>query len=183
MNIKVVKLTETYTAREACEFTINGDVTSKISLTKLCKMEHSPLRALMYQVKMEDIPTYVSVHLVRHKIGVEHFVMSNRNDRGGKGDNVVTRESPVNHMMIINAEALISMAKKRLCYQASSMTRLVMTKIKQELQLLEPELAGFLVPNCIYRGGMCPEHKPCGMGKDLVKYHADYFKNFTLTKE
>ena len=109
---------------------------------------------------MEDIPTFVSVHLVRHKIGVEHFVKSNRVDRGG--DQNAGREAPVAHAMLINAQALINMARKRLCTQASLETRLVMQEIKTKLYEVDPDLFRCLVPECEYRGGYCYEFKCCG---------------------
>lgn len=180
MEVKITKVTDIELARAACEFTINGQITSRISMNALCRMEHSPLRAMMYKVEMYEIKSFVSTHFVRHKIGVEHFVMTNRVDRGSsvKAD----RNSPVDHMMILNAEALINLAKKRLCYQASPETRDVMAAIKKELNKIEPTLAEYLVPNCIYRGGMCPE-RPCGFGKMLVKQYASYFDKFTNLKE
>lgn len=183
MRVVVKKLTSIETARRACEFTINGEAKSNISLTKLCKMEHSPLRTMMYQIEMIGIPSFVSTHLVRHKIGVEHYVMSNRTDRGGEGNDKVTRNSPVDHMMVVNAAALINIAKKRLCQHSSYETRKVMNLIKEEMNIVEPELASFLVPDCVYRHGACPEHKPCGMGDIIAKRYASYFKHFTLIKE
>ena len=45
--------------------------------------EHSPIRLLTFTVRITDLPYWVSVHLVRHKIGVEHFVKTQRSDRGG----------------------------------------------------------------------------------------------------
>ena len=40
---------------------------------KLIKSEHSPLRELWFGIRME-IPYYVSVHYVRHHIGVNHYI-------------------------------------------------------------------------------------------------------------
>lgn len=101
------------------------------------------------------------MHLVRHKIGVEHFVKSNRDDRGGAGDDLVTRNSPVNHAMLINAQGLINMARKRLCFKAHEKTRKVMEAIRAQVALVDPDLAVYMVPECIYRNG-CHELKSCG---------------------
>ena len=46
----------------------------------ILKAEHSPIRTLMFTIRL-TIPYFVSVHLVRHKIGIEHYVQSQRNDR------------------------------------------------------------------------------------------------------
>ena len=63
---------------------------------------------------------------------------------------------------IINAESLINMAHKRLCEKASAETRDLMTKIALEIAIIDPELAEHLVPQCVFRGGLCTEPKTCG---------------------
>jgi len=161
MQISVKALTDEGLARRACEFTVHKDITSKIKMEVLARCEHSPLRTQVFWVEMVDIPSFVSTHFVRHKVGVEHFVQTNRDDRGG--DSEVNRLTPVRHAMLINAQALISMARKRLCYQAHRETVSVMEEIKRGV----PDwLKTYLVPECIYRGGRCPEIKTCG------RYHA-----------
>ncbi|MEN8219753.1 MAG: hypothetical protein ABFS56_26075 [Pseudomonadota bacterium] len=86
---------------------------------------------------MLNIPTFVSVHLVRHKIGVEHFVLSRRDDRpAGKGE-IPTRLTPVDHAMFMNAAALIAMGRKRLCCKAHPKTIAVMMKIKKAIGLVD----------------------------------------------
>ena len=110
-------------------------------------------------IQLIDIPTFVSVHLVRHVTTVP-FVRSKRIDRDGDGTE--DRYTPVNHRILCNAEAILNMAKKRLCYQASPETREVMLMIKAELETVDPDLAYHMVPNCVFRGGICSEPKPCG---------------------
>ena len=86
---------------------------------KLIKSEHSPLRELWFGIKME-VPYYVSVHFVRHHIGVNHYVQSQRNDRQDKYDRTEAPQGAlVSHIMSINAQELVFMAHKRLCKQAS----------------------------------------------------------------
>lgn len=151
------KLTNEYLMQEVC-----GDTTGKESAVSLAKMyaaEHSPIRTQLFAVKMVGVPTFVSVHLVRHKIGVEHFVRSNREDRGGADD--VTRETPVTHSMIVNAAALIQIARKRLCHQAHTETTRVVGLIKRAVARVDPHLADVMVPECIYRGGICHELRQC----------------------
>lgn len=152
------KLTGIDLLREACSFTSNAE--SKMSLKKIYKCEHSPLRTQLFVVRMTMIPTFVSVHLVRHKHGVEHFVKSNREDLPGySGD--LGRLTPVNHMMLLNAQALINMARKRLCRKAHRLTTEVMGMISQAVAQVDPDLAFYMVPECIYRRH-CPEIKTCG---------------------
>lgn len=169
MHVEVKQLVGIETAREAIESTMRAGFEAKCSMEQLCRWEHSPLRAVLYQINLYDIPTYVSVHLVRHSAsGKCHFVKSNREDRGGAGDEVVNRLSPVSHMLILNAQHLIDISKKRLCYQASKGTREVWNMVWVEINRIAPALAKYMVPNCVYRGGYCPEPKPCGNYKVKV---------------
>lgn len=126
---------------------------------KFLKSEHSPIRIATYEVYMENIPAWVSVHFTRHKVGVEHFVTTNRADLTGKER---TADATVNHTMVINAQALITMARKRLCYKAAEETREVMDEVWTSIQDIDSRLAMAMVPDCIYRG-KCNEFKPCGM--------------------
>lgn len=157
MNITIRKLTDVDLFREACECTTGRP--SSASLNQHYRAEHSPIRTQLFWIKMEDIPTYVSVHFVRHKVGVEHFVRSNRPDRGGDAE--ANRNSPVTHGMLCNAQALINMARKRLCYKASSETMEVMTEIRRQMLSVDSDLFNNMVPDCVYRGRCC-ELRPCG---------------------
>ena len=120
---------------------------------------------LMFTIKMQ-ISYYVSVHLVRHKHGVEHYVKSQRNDRQEDYDRCAARQDEiVMHTMDINAQALISMSHMRLCAQADKQTREIMELIKDEILKVCPYLKDLLVPKCVYRGGLCDEFKSCGYNK------------------
>ena len=154
--------------RRACEMTMHGQE-SKVSLRSMYRAEHSPIRCRMFWVEMLAIPSFVSVHLVRHKHGVEHFVQSMRDDLYLKGqDRRVDRDTPVNHGMLINAQALIQISRKRLCLKAHQKTVAVWTKLRKVIRDIDPELAEFMVPECAYRNGFCPELKPCAPGPDKV---------------
>lgn len=129
MQIKAEKLTDVSLLRKACGFTIGKK--SNAALSSMYEAEHSPIRTQMFWVEMYDIPSFVSTHLVRHKVGVEHFVTSNREDRGGNGN--ADRMTPVNHAMFINAQSLITMSHKRLCGKAHALTRAVMYGIRNAI--------------------------------------------------
>lgn len=137
-----------------------GDLTPSFEWKKkLINSEHSPLRTIMFTIEMQNIPYCNSVHFVRHKFGVEHYVKSQRSNenRGEEPQN-----APVNHIMDINAQALIFMARKRLCFKADETTREIMKEIVNKIIDVCPEFKGFLVPECIYRGNICHEFKSCG---------------------
>lgn len=157
--------------REACGMTLRPGMTSNASLFKLYRCEHSPIRTQRFWVVLERIATFVSVHLVRHKVGVEHFVQSNRDDRGGA--EVVTRDTPVNHGMDINAGALIQMSRRRLCYKSHGRTVQAWRAVRERVDEVDPDLAMFMVPECVYRG-FCPEVRECQKG--AVAVIEDYSK-------
>lgn len=134
-------------------------------MKKIIDAEHSPLRELWFGIRME-IPYWVSVHFVRHHIGVNHYVQSQRNDRQDKYDRTTASQGEiVSHIMSINAQELIFMAHKRLCRQASPETRQVMESIVEEVLKVNPEFKSVLVPLCYYRGGVCTEFYPCGFNQ------------------
>lgn len=127
----------------------------------ILKAEHSPIRTLMFTIRME-IQYYVSVHFCRHKYGVEHFVRSQRNDRQSEYDRTkAPQDAPVVHIMDINAQALMTMARRRLCGQADPETQKVMREIVSEVLKVSPEFENFLVPMCEYRHE-CGEFTSCG---------------------
>ena len=157
MIITARKLTDKTLVRLACEATMDNK--SKVTLDTIYKCEHSPIRTQMFWIELRSIPSFVSVHLVRHKIGVEHFVKSLREDRCGNGTE--NRNTLTNHSMLINAQSLINMARKRLCLKASKETVEVMEHIKKSIRKVDPYLYKYMVKDCQYRNG-CNEIKSCG---------------------
>lgn len=130
-------------------------------IKRLVEAEHSPIRELWFGIKM-TIPYWVSVHFVRHHIGVNHYVQTQRTDRTGIDRNEKKQNDYVSHIMSVNAQELINMAHKRLCKQASMETRIVMRMIVDEVVKVSPYMKDVLVPLCVYRGGKCTEMFKCG---------------------
>ena len=122
---------------------------------------------------------WVSVHLVRHKIGIEHWVATQRSDRTGVDRNDLPQGALVNHACEADAQALINISRKRLCNCASKDTRKAWQKVRDEVSNVEPELASCMVRECVYRG-FCPEMFPCGYSKTdaFKKELAEYRKGF-----
>ncbi len=123
--------------------------------------EHSPIRKLCFNWKWVDLPYWVSVHFVRHKYGIEHFVSTQRTDRTGNDRTQSRQDSPVMHECFANAQAVMFISRRRLCHQASPETTQAWRKVVDEIAQKEPELAECCVPECVYRG-FCPEFKSCG---------------------
>ena len=127
---------------------------------KILRSEHSPIRTLMFTIRMGNIPYCNSVHFVRHKYGVEHYVQSQRKnpERGAE-----RQDAPVTHIMDINAQELIYMARKRLCYKADETTHLIMSEICWNICGIDPVWESVLLPACSCNEKNCREFKPCGM--------------------
>lgn len=131
---------------------------------KLIRAEHSPIRKLKFSWRWIDLPYWVSVHFVRHKIGIEHFVKSQRSDRTGEDRTAKTQDAPVSHECECDGQTMINISRKRLCACASPETRAAWQMVKDEVAKCEPELAHCMVRECVYRG-FCPEMFGCGYDK------------------
>lgn len=130
----------------------------------ILKARHSPIRYLTYSFLIEGIPSNTATHLVRHHVGAQPYVSSLRNDRQNKMDgDKAPRDTPVDMIVDINAEAMMIWANKRLCMQAAPRTRQVVQMMCRQVEDTDPEAwAGLLVPACVHQGGVCHEMKPCG---------------------
>ena len=142
---------------------------------KLILSEHSPIRQIKFYWRWSELKSWVSVHFVRHKISIEHWVTTQRTDRTGISRDELPQGSFVNHACEANAQSLINISRKRLCNCASIVTREAWQAVKDKVATVEPELASCMVRECVYRG-FCPEMFPCGYSKtkafeeDLKQY-------------
>lgn len=130
----------------------------------ILEARHSPIRYLRFSFYIE-CPSWVSVHLCRH-VHAQPYVKSQRNDRQGDYDrNKAPQDSPVCMIFDVNAEELMVIANKRLCNQAASETRDLVSAMCAAVSGYCPEFKPFLVPMCQYHGGVCHEMQPCGMAE------------------
>lgn len=148
--------------------------------------EHSVIRLVEYDIVIEDVPSFVVVHLVRHFMGVVPFVSSSRPDITGQP---VTRheqrkDDPVTVQFSANAQALINMSDRRLCNKAEAETRKVWFGVKKAIALADPIMAEAMQPRCVLRNGFCGEQKPCGFchSEKFFKARDEYHAN-TAWKE
>lgn len=126
--------------------------------TKFLVSEHSPIYTLHWTVEFYDIPYWVSNQLVRSHEGFVPFVSSQRNDIQKEYDRrKAPQDSLVNVCWEGNAEAILTISRKRLCLTASSETRQLWESFLEELKIVSPELYSLCVKPCIYRNGICPE--------------------------
>ena len=133
--------------------------------------EHSPIRCKMFMIEYSGIKRWIADHLVRHGIGVTPFMSTQREDRNdeimaisveeGNPRDEAKKGSLVNLKLLVNAQALINISRKRLCGQAHEETQEVWLITLSELLPIDKELFEVCVPECVYRG-FCPEKKCCG---------------------
>jgi len=138
----------------------SGKLPSSAWKTAILRAEHSPIRALMFHWTW-TIPYWVSVHLSRHKHGIEHFVSTQRSDRTGVKRDELPQGAIVLHSCIANAQAILNLGRKRLCWKASPETKSAVEALRYCLMDFEPELAELMQPACLATG-RCFEIKPCG---------------------
>ncbi len=122
----------------------------------------------------------MTAHFVRHHVGTEKFVRTQRVDRNEEVFNRNTLpQGTLNNMdMTANAQAMINISRKRCCRLASSETRSAWNKVLEAVNVVDPILVSKCQPECIYRG-FCPEvDNTCGYAsteafqQDLIKYRS-----------
>lgn len=133
---------------------------------KMLKAEHSPIRLVEFTWVWQGIKSWVATHFVRHHIGIEKFVATQRQDRT---DNPIPRDeieqgALVDVMIRANAQAMINISRKRLCNKASSETSVAWRAVLTELRKADEQTYNVCVPECVYRG-FCPEAESCGYCK------------------
>lgn len=152
---------------------------------KMLLAEHSPIRLVEYEWTWKDIKQWVTAHLVRHHVGCEKMVHSQREDRRNLTEefSINSRDElpqgTLNDMdMSANAQALINISRTRLCNCASKETREAWLQVKEAIKSIDPIMAEKMVPNCIYKG-FCPEFmNSCGyVNTDKYKKELEIYRN------
>ena len=154
-------------AKQAAFVTIHKDTEKYPTFEwkhKMLAACHSPIRVIKFAILIRDVPSWISVHLVRH-IHAQPFVSTQRNDRCNRDENYDRRkapqDTPVDMIWYVNAEELMTIAHKRLCMLASKETRLLIRDLMNMIERDFPEFKGLLNPLCTYRNGLCTEFSPC----------------------
>lgn len=181
MEIKIRELTTNQEVLNSARTTVWREDLMKEPTKQFMKdiymAEHSPIRCKMFMIEYHGIKRWIADHLVRHNVGVTPFMSTQREDRNEEimaisiEDEEVSNPrdeakqgSLVNLKLLVNAQALINISRKRICGQAHIETQQVWNETIKELKLLDKELAFCCVPECVYRG-FCPEKYPCGRTK------------------
>ena len=170
--------------KRSARTTINREGSGKYPTDKWKKQillaEHSPIRKIKVAWKWENLKSWVSVHFVRHKFGIEHWVTTQRTDRTGVNRDESPQSTPVSHECEADAQALINISRKRLCSQASPETRAAWKEVIEEVRKTDPVLASVCRRECVYRG-FCPEMYPCGYADtDEFKKELEEYRNINI---
>lgn len=163
--IEIINNGSWFIVRESALFTIGKKwIKKEINSSwkkRILLCEHSPIRENFISWAWYGIKSWISVHFVRHKFGIEHFVTTQREDRTGKNRDEKKQSEFVNHRATANFQAIISISRKRLCKQAHKETRDTWKLFLEKIKIKQPELYSVCVSECLYRG-FCPEFNPCG---------------------
>ena len=187
MKVKVTQDTTWNRALNAARRTAGKPMLDKEPSESWRKMalmaEHSPIKLVEYTIMFEDLRQWVGVHLLRHEHTLP-FIHTQRVDRRADiealTDKVMAIVSediknepdfnrrdyllqgqPNDQDFVVNAQTLINISRKRLCSCASKETREAWHAVKAAIAEIDPVMAAFMVPNCVYRG-FCPERDSCG---------------------
>ena len=156
--------------------------------------EHSPIRMLVYEIYITNIPYYVAMHLRTHHIGFKaaeddiYFIQTSRSDRTQKDRDKISQTAPVDCRIIANAQSIINTSRVRLCSLADKGTLKAWRAVIRAISNVEPLLARVCQPNCIYRG-FCPENKECCGFVETLRYanllnkYRSFCKNNLSTKK
>ena len=125
--ISVHKLTDEELMRKACEMTFLG--TSKQSLLSMYKSEHSPVRTQIFWIECNNIPLFVSTHLLRHHVGSIPYQLTCRNDRKGGNPGLVQKLDEIKERMNCIVDEVQS--------GRSDYADLVVSEIQDELTFLQ----------------------------------------------
>ncbi len=139
----------------------------------ILKARHSPIRRLRFSFYLEGIPYWVAMHLRTHVHDCPNgdefdpYVKSQRDDRQSEYERgKAPQDQPVNMIIDMSGEQLMTLSNKRLCLKAADETRLVVKAMCCLTVDKCPEFADYLVPMCVYHGGVCHEMQPCGRNND-----------------
>lgn len=170
MNIVVEKVTGRALMERAAKHVFGIDVHA--SLRRWYKSGHSPIRTQWFAIFVTDMRYSVAMQMRTHeKNGAVFIVEPGRPDTGSDraretiAGNADYRDAKRNVFVLCNSQHLMDWSHKRLCNKAEDHTRLFMEALRVEIGKVDADLAGEMVPLCVYRNGLCDEFKPCGLYK------------------
>ena len=118
---------------------------------------HSPVREYKITIMLDNIPRWIADQLVRHNVGVNNYMGTMRSDRGNPSREEQSMADKTVFMQSYNIQSFLQMCMTRMCAGCvSKETRELVFRIVKQMHTIEPIIASFAVPPCIYRLG-CKE--------------------------
>lgn len=170
MRVKVRALVDVQECGKVARLTqgLTGNIVSLRTWKQWLDAEHSQIKIFYLSVELYDIPYYIHVYLLRHDFAVP-FVRSQRPTSMSPVDydrRKAPQDALVNHTIICNPQTLINISRKRLCHKADPKIQVLWHLVKEIISRHSnpyvAAIAGFMMPNCEYRGGRCHEVVSCG---------------------
>ncbi len=139
--------------------------------------EHSTIECLQFRVVDDSCRGDVASHIVRTTKGLPRFqVQSSRPDWNDGEERKPLDKTTVIFSSVWNPLSWMQMCRQRLCNRAAVDTKLWVMAVLDEMRLsgcpMLVALEQCCIPQCVYRGNICYEEKPCGMcqhWRDLAK--------------
>jgi len=182
---KLIDWTEVLdSARVTANKALNFTYPSEEFIKRMILAEHSPLRMVMYSIYWTEIKSWIATHLLRHHVGTQPFVGTQREDRTGIPHSERKRDELIPFMFIVNAQSIINISKERLCKLASPETTQEWTMALLKLSHIDSLLVDKCVSKCVYRG-FCPEANCCNFvrSKTYKTVRSNYIKGGILPLE
>lgn len=177
--------------KSACMTTISKEAKNmpgKEWKRKLLICEHSPLRRSEISWKWEEIPYAISTHFVRHHIGCEKYVGTQRQDRTNMNREERSQMNRVPMEMDGNIQALINISAKRLCKCADPLTIRYWEAVLEEIKKHDEDVYWACVPQCVRCGACVEPFSNCTFYNNLMKGHTleeqqDIMKRYDIYNE
>lgn len=138
-------------------------INSTATLSKWYGSKHSPMYTQQFLILVCAEKSVMDQMRTHEKNGCQFFCDSGRPDTGNNTDGN-SRNALRKFAIWCNAEHIMKMAEKRLCYKAELPTWEFMMKLRQVISDgVDRSLADKMQPKCtVYRDG-CKEFEPCNM--------------------
>lgn len=167
MEIKITDITTWELAKKAALFTVGktkvvNQPTEEWIDDILCS-EHSPIREKMFHIEIIGLPYWVANHFRTHFLGANYYISTSREDRTESRTprHKLPQDAPVNMLISGNAQTLINISRERLCGQSAPETIEIWEAVEKAMAEHCPVMAKYMVRECEYRNGFCPEKHPC----------------------
>lgn len=162
------------------DYKLLGDDGTEINETNY--LERTDLLNILDKYFVWDYNNYAQFHALLQSLYCYLYQVQEMGMKPEDARYVLPNATKTNMTMTINLRELMHVCALRLCNRASLEIRELFKAIKEEVDKVEPKLAGLLVPSCEVNG-FCTEHKCCGRKPHISKVIREYNSEDKLTPE